>query len=253
MPDYTPEEMEELTRMAEADESGEKYESPFDNAARAAQPETDPEVQPSLGFGEIPPARKKSSGRRKSGAKRGRPRSAEKTKPRTSRPRTESVPHVQGPPPPQQAPTSVGAIPAAQLIPLIKRIDGVISERVGTEPLSGEETNAGAEALAPLLHHYMPLALNQPWAPFVAWALLAYGPRMLDRAPVPARSRIPTQPSAAEREANPVDTVTTFSRPTKVETPPAETPPIPADATSPIFRNPLADQPDAPIHRPFGT
>jgi len=217
------------------------YASPFDEAAAAAAPEDATEPPPQLEFGEVPAKKKRShskKGSKPSGARRGRPPGGG-----AKAARAHSAP-VKGPPaptapatPPQAASQPTGALQPAQLAPLLKKLDSMLAERLGTEPLTDAESSEGAQVLAPIIHHYMPMITESdaPWMPGAVWVLLVYGPRFMDRAQ-PAPASAPAQESVTQSAA-------TFRTPNDAPSPAAATPPVTPAATAPVFVNPLADQP----------
>lgn len=232
-----------LNAAGELEDAG--YTSPFDEAAATAAPEDATEPPPQLEFGEVPPAKKKRShskkGAKPSGARRGRPPGGG-----GKAARSHSAP-VKGPPaptapatPPQTAPEPTGALQPAQLAPLLKKLDSMLAERLGTEPLTDAESSEGAQVLAPIIHHYMPMITESeaPWMPGAVWVLLVYGPRFMDRAQ-PARASAPAQESATPSAA-------TFRTPNDSPSPAAAAPTITPAATAPVFVNPLDDQPYVP-------
>jgi hypothetical protein len=86
--------------------------------------------------------------------------------------RTQTVPKVEAPALPPLEPE--------KLIPLLRQLDKTFTRLIGTAPLDEQELKDGAEACAPVLDHYAPLFLSQPWAPAAIWAGMVYVPRVVE-------------------------------------------------------------------------
>lgn len=79
-----------------------------------------------------------------------------------------------------QAPVVIAPLPPEKLIPFLRQIDKAFIRLLGTSPLDEQELKDGAEACAPVLDHYAPLFLSQPWAPAAIWAGMVYVPRAVE-------------------------------------------------------------------------
>jgi hypothetical protein len=153
-------------------------EDAFESAAAAAGEELEPtvpieatEVDEDAEI-EIPVRRPRGRPRgRRSRSRRARSHRASEGEARPAR--TQPAPEIQTPP-------AIPPLPPEKLIPLLRQLDKTFTRLVGTAPLDEQELKDGAEACAPVLDHYAPLFLSQPWAPAAIWAGMVYVPRVVE-------------------------------------------------------------------------
>lgn len=159
---------------------------PFEAAAAAAALEIEPEVPPETSTAEMfaESAPEVRPPRRPRGRPRGRGRSHSR---RRSAPRAavessgESAQSARALEPTEvQSQVVLPALPPEKLVPLLRQIDKAFVRLLGTQPLDDQELKDGSEACAPVLDHYVPLFLSQPWASAVIWAGMVYAPRMVE-------------------------------------------------------------------------
>lgn len=194
-------------------------EDPFERAAAAAaldiEPtDTLPETSTAEGLTDdaevqsVPVRRGRGRPRSSGGRSRSRRRRTPRAAKSTGTTETQSTSEAAAQAPQIQTPV-VPALPPDKLVPLLRQIDKTFVRLLGTAPLDEQELKDGAEACAPVLDHYAPLFLSQPWAPAAIWAGMVYVPRVVevyDRRKagggrVPATFRPVTNGNAAESAA----------------------------------------------------
>jgi hypothetical protein len=113
---------------------------------------------------------------------RGRPRSGRRSSARSTEATATEPKSVSRAPSqtPETATVVIPPLPPEKLVPFLRQIDKAFVRLVGTAPLDEQELKDGAEACAPVLDHYAPLFLSQPWAPAALWAGMVYVPRAVE-------------------------------------------------------------------------